>query len=139
MLVKEVMTKNVITIESDKTVFDACNIYKDSKVGCLIVTKNSDCIGIVTERDIIERTICKHKNPELTLVKEIMSSDIKTVHALDTIEKAIDLVKEYKIKKLPVIINDDVVGIITVTDISRVKPELEERFVDSWIKPKWKD
>ena len=42
MLVKEVMTKNVITIEKDKTIFDACNIYRDYKIGCLIVTDNKN-------------------------------------------------------------------------------------------------
>jgi len=139
MLVKEVMTKNVITIESDKTVFDACNLYKKHKVGSLIVTKKGECVGIITERDIIERSICKKKYPELTSVEEIMTSNIITIHALDTIEKAINLFEEFRIKKLPVIIDEEVVGIITVTDISKVKPELEERFIESWIKSKWKD
>jgi CBS domain-containing protein len=139
MLVQEIMTKNVITIDSEKTVFEACNIYRDSKVGCLIVTKNKECVGIITERDIIEQIICEKKYPELTLVKDIMSTNIKTIHALDDIEKAIELMMKYKIKKLPVKINNDIVGIITVTDISKVKQELDERFIDSWIKVRWRD
>jgi len=139
MLVKEAMTRKVIKIDSEKTVFDASQIYKEYKVGCLIVTKDEKCIGIITERDIIERTICNKKDPETTKVKEIMSTEIKTIHELDTLEKAINLIKEYKIKKLPVIVNGEIAGILTVTDISRVRPELSDRFVDSWIKPRWVD
>ena len=139
MLVKEIMTKRVITIDKDKTILDACNKYRDFKVGCLIVKDNEECVGILTERDIIERTICQDINPKTTLVSEIMSSDIKTVHALETIETTIELMKKYDIKKLPVITEDGIVGIITVTDISRARPDLSKRFIESWVKPVWKD
>jgi len=139
VLVKEVMTKKVITIDHDKTVFDACNMYKDYKVGCLILTDNGKCVGMITERDLIERTICNHKDPEKTKVSEIMSSDIKTVNALNTINQALEIMKENNIKKLPVVIKDDIVGIITVTNISRARPVLSKRFVDSWVKPRWRD
>ena len=139
MLVKEVMAKKVITIDCNKTVFDACNMYKDRKVGCLIVTDKGKCAGIVTERDLIERTICSRRDPDKTKVGEIMSSDIITVHALDKIEAAIEFMEFFNIKKLPVVVNEEVVGIITVTDISRARPDLSERFVDSWVKPRWSD
>ena len=79
------------------------------------------------------------KDPEKTRIDEIMSSDIKTVFALDNIEKALAIMKEFRIKKLPVISNDEIVGIVTVTDISKARPELSDRFMESWIKPKWQD
>ena len=139
MLVNEVMAKNVVTIDRKKTVFDACNMYKDYKIGCLIVTDEGKCVGIVTERDFIERTICLRRDPENTKVGEIMTSNLKTVHALDKIEKAIEIIVENKIKKLPVVIKEGVVGIITVTDISRARPDLSKRFINSWVKPRWKD
>ena len=139
MLVNEVMAKNVVTIDRNKTVFDACNMYKDYKIGCLIVTDEGKCVGIVTERDFIERTICLRRDPENTKVGEIMTSNLKTVHALDKIEKAIEIIVENKIKKLPVVIKKGVVGIITVTDISRARPDLSKRFINSWVKPRWKD
>ena len=138
-LVKEIMTKNVVGIDLYKTAFDACILYRDKGVGCLLVTDNEQCIGIVTERDIIERTICAHLNPEETKVEDIMSSDIKTVHALDKIEKAIDIMIENGIKKLPVLQNDEVVGIITVTDISKIKPEMSKRFNESLAELSWED
>jgi len=139
MLVKEVMTKNVVTIDRDDTALDACNKYRDYKVGCLVVVDEGKCVGIVTERDLIERTICARRSPEKTKVGDIMSSNIKTVHALDTLEKALEVMKKNGIKKLPVILNDEIVGIITVTDISKARPELSKRFMDSWVRPMWQD
>jgi CBS domain-containing protein len=139
MLVKEIMAKQVITIDADASAYDACMIYKDKKVGCLVVTKGESCVGIVTERDLIERTICKHRNPETTKVQEIMSHDIKVVSALDTVEKALETMKHHKIKKLPVTSSEKVVGIITVTDIAKARPDLSERFMESWMKAQWRD
>lgn len=139
MLVKEVMIKNVITIDKDETVLQACNIYRDKKIGCLIVTDCGSCVGIVTERDLIERSICDQRNPQQTKIGEIMSSDIKTIHALDNVEKAIQLMMENNIKKLPVVVSEGIVGIITVTDISKIRPDLSKRFMESWVKPNWSD
>ena len=133
------MKKNVITINAYDSVFDACNKYKEFKVGCLVVTEGESCVGIVTERDLIERTICDSRDPKATKVNEIMTTDIKTVHALDTVEKAIEIMEEFNIKKLPVVVNEGIVGIITVTDISKARPDLSKRFMDSWVKPVWKD
>lgn len=139
MLVKEIMTKKVISIDYDKTVFDASNMYKKYKVGSLIVTKKGECIGIVTERNIIERTICEKKDPIFTRIEEIMTSDPITIHPLETIDKALTIMMEFNIKKLPVVSEGGIVGIITVTDISRARPDLSKRFMESWVKPEWVD
>jgi CBS domain-containing protein len=139
MLVKEIMTKNVVTIDAAASVFDACMMYKEEKVGCLVVIDNETCVGIVTERDLIERSICQHQNPEKTKVSEIMSKNIKVVYALDTVEKALETMKQYKIKKLPVISSEKVVGIITITDIAEARPDISRRFMDSWMKAQWRD
>ena len=77
MLVQEIMTKEVVTIDSNDTIFDAFIKYRDEKVGCLIVTDKERCVGIVTERDLIEKAACLCKDPKKTKIKEIMSSDIK--------------------------------------------------------------
>jgi len=139
VLVKEAMTKKVITIDKNETILEASNMYKDFKIGSLIVTDNGKAVGMVTERDIIERTICARRNPENTKVEEIMSSDIKTIHGLDKVEDAIEMMVKNNIKKLPVVKDGDIIGIITVTDVSRARPELSKRFIDSWIKPEWHD
>jgi CBS domain-containing protein len=139
MLITEIMTKPVITIDADASVFDSCKVYKEKKVGCVVVTKADTCVGIVTERDLIERTICQYRNPETTKVREIMSQDIKVVNALDTVEKALETMKQYRIKKLPVILSEKVVGIVTITDIAKARPDLSKRFMESWMKVQWRD
>ncbi len=139
MLVMEAMTRNVITIDASNSVFDACMMYKEKKVGCLVVVDHETCVGIVTERDLIERSVRARRDPDTTQVSEIMSSGIKVVNELDTVEKALDTMRRYKIKKLPVISAEKVVGIITMTDIAKARPDLSQRFMDSWVKAQWRD
>ena len=129
MLVSEIMVKDVVSIQSDDTVMDACKKYKDQGVGCLVVMKKNLVVGIVTERDIIERVIVGQKNPQKAKVEEIMSRNIKTVHASATIEKAADIMKKNHIKKLPVILNNEIVGIVTVTDIANILPHFSKEIL----------
>jgi CBS domain-containing protein len=119
MLVEEVMTKNVVSIDCNETVFNACKEYSKHKVGCLVVMDKKIIVGIITERDTIERIILANRDPKTTKVREIMSQNIKTIHSLASLQKAAQIMRENNIKKLPVILNNEIVGIITVTDISR--------------------
>jgi len=130
MLVEEVMARNVVYIECNKTVYEACKKYSQNNVGCLIVMDKKFIVGIVTERDTIERLILKNKDPKKTKIKDIMSQNIKTVHALSPVEKAAEIMRENNIKKLPVILNNEIVGIITVTDISRAVSAFSELLDD---------
>lgn len=139
MLVKEAMTKNVISIHQGKTVMEACNMYKDYKIGSILVTDDEQCVGIVTERDLIERTICEHKDPYETKVGEIMSDNVITIHPLDDITKAVEKLIEFNIKKLPVVQGNLILGIITFTDIARSHPELTKKVIDSFAKTRKKD
>jgi len=128
MLVEEIMTRDVVTIDCKKTIYDACKLYKEKKVGCLVVMDNDILVGIVTERDIIERGILQDKSPRKTKIREIMSSNLRTIHALAPLEKAAQIMKESYIKKLPVILNNKIVGIITQTDLSETIDVYSEAF-----------
>jgi len=119
LLVEKIMTKDVVTIDCNETVLDACKKYKDLKVGCFVVMDGTILVGIVTERDIIERGMLMEKDPRITKIREIMSSNLKTVHALAPIERAAEIMRENNIKKLPVILNNEIVGIVTETDLTR--------------------
>ena len=138
MLVEEVMTRKVVTIDCNKNVFDACKIYSENRVGCLVVMDRDIIVGIVTERDTIERVILQNKNPKKTKIRDIMSHNIKTIHALAPLEKAAQIMKDNKIKKVPVVLNNEIVGIITETDLtqtievfSETIEELEQFYIDS--------
>jgi len=123
MLVNEIMTPHVVTIESKATVHEACKKYKDYGVGCLVVMNDKLVVGILTERDIIERIIVEERNPKNTLVEDIMSKNIKTIHSTARVEQAAEIMKTNHIKKLPVILNNEIVGIVTATDLSHNMPE----------------
>jgi len=128
MLVEEVMTRNVVSIDCNKTVYDACKTYSKFHVGCLVVMDKEIIVGIITERDTIERVIIENKNPKKTKVRDIMTSNIKTIHALAPLDKAAQIMKENKIKKLPVILNNEIVGIITETDLTRTIDAYSDAF-----------
>jgi CBS domain-containing protein len=136
MLVKDVMTKDVITIDRNRTILDAYKLYRDNKVGSLVVTDSDRCIGIVTERDLIEKAI--DKDLKTTLVKDIMTSNIRTISPSDNIETASEVMEKYNIKKLPVLFNDNITGIITINDIVHTKPEMTKKYIETWIKTRWK-
>ena len=113
MLVEEVMTRDIVRVDSNQIVYDACKLYSKKKVGSLVVMNNDITVGIVTERDAIEKVILQNKDPKKTKVKDIMSSDLITVHALSPLERAAQIMKESNIKKLPVILNNEIVVIFT--------------------------
>jgi len=119
MLVQEIMTKNVIDINSDASVLDACKKFVEKKVGSLVVMDKDIIVGIITERDVIQEFIIGKGDPKKTKVIKIMSTNIKTIHAMAPVEKAASIMKDYNIKKVPVVLNNEIVGIVTETDLSR--------------------
>ena len=137
MLVKEIMNTHVITVDENDTILAAAKKYKNHKIGSVVVTQHEHVSGIITERDLIERALCKHLDVTRAKAKDIMSTPIITTHPLANIETAITLMKKHSIKKLPVVKDNQLIGIITITDIAHARPDLSQRFIDSWIKPRW--
>ncbi len=130
MFVKDLMSKNVVTIEEDELVYDACKTLKNKGVGCLIVTKNGVVNGIITERDMIDRIILDQRDPKKTKVFDVMTKNIKTIHASAKLEQAAEIMSKNKIKRLPVILNNEISGIITVTDLANTMPNFVKEFIE---------
>ena len=76
MDVKEIMVEKVISIRADATVKEAVKLMNEYEIGCLIVAKKGEAVGIVTERDVLKRVISRSKDPEVTKVSEIMSKPL---------------------------------------------------------------
>ena len=122
------MVKDVVTIQSDQTILNAANIMNENKIGCLVVLENGRAVGIVTERDLLERVIAASADPAKTLVGQVMSKPLVTVEPETMLEEAVELMFQHKIKKLPVVERGDtdtkLVGLVTLTDIARIHPAL---------------
>jgi CBS domain-containing protein len=123
--VEDIMVEGVVTIEADATVMKAVKVMNENEIGCLIVTRRSKAVGIITERDLLKRVISKSKNPKKTKVREIMTKPLIAGHPDMDLEEATKLMFKMKIKKLPVVESEgDLRGLITLTDVARFQPQM---------------
>jgi len=116
--VKDVMTKTVITIESNKTVIEAAVLMTENDVGNLIVMDDNVPKGIVTERDFVRRVLAKDK-PSKTRIFDVMSTPLKVIDPDAPLKEAARRMVRKKIRRLAVIKDNKLVGIITATDFAR--------------------
>ena len=126
MKVKDIMTKNVKTISPNATMEEAAQEMRKNKIGCLVVVEGEKPIGIITERDLAYKIIAQGKNLE-TKVKEVMSSDLKTIDKDANIKQAAKLMASHVIRRLPVVEKGKLIGIVTIDDIMRAEKIGEDR------------
>jgi len=117
--VKEVMTKNVISIDSSMTVKDAAAMMDDANVGSIIITKENIPVGILTERDFVRSVVGKFKALS-TPLSEVMSQPITVVGPDETVWDVAEVMRSKGIHKVPVQDGDKLVGIFTATDLVRI-------------------
>ena len=115
-MVKHVMTNSVVSVDSTVTATDAAKMMEDTGVGAIVVLQNNAPIGIITDRDFAIK-ITAHSYPIDTPAKRIMSSPLISIDPNSHLWKASDLMSTHNVRKLPVIDNDKVIGIITASDI----------------------
>ncbi len=114
--VRDIMTKGVISVDASLTVNDAAKMMEDAKVGAVIVMENNTPIGIITDRDFAIK-IAAHAYPIHTLVKKVMSSPLIGVNPDESVLMVADLMYTRRVRKIPVIEEDKIIGIITATDL----------------------
>ncbi len=116
--VKDIMTKKVVTIEANKTVSEATVLMSEKNVSNLIVIQDGTPNGIVTERDFVRKVLAKNKLPT-TKISEIMSTPLRVIDPNAPIKEAARKMIRKGIRRLPVINDNKLVGIITTTDIAK--------------------
>jgi len=124
MLVKEVMNTKVLTTTKETLIKDAARIMTKHTIGGLLVLEDEKIIGILTERDILGKVVARGDDPRLVRVQDIMTTNVITIQDNDTIEKAVELMTEHNIKKLPVLHEKRLVGIVTASDIILIQPKM---------------
>ena len=114
--VKDIMTNQVISVDSSVSVNDAAKMMESSEVGAIIVMEGNEPRGIVTDRDFAIK-IAAHAYPIDTPVRRVMSFPLITIGPDEPISVAADLMSTRKIRKLPVMDEDKIIGIVTATDL----------------------
>jgi CBS domain-containing protein len=109
--------RNAITVDPTCSVLDALKIMANENIGSLVVKENDKYAGIVTERDYSRKVVLKGKNSTETTVAEIMSIDLPVVSPNDSIDHCMELMTEKNIRYMPVFNNNELVGIISMSDV----------------------
>ncbi len=122
--VEDVMVEDVVTVEDDVTVRKAVAIMNKYEIGCLIVTKRGKPVGIVTERDMLTRVLAESRNPERTKIADIVSRPLVIAEPDMDLEEAARLMFKMKVKKLPVVSDGRLVGLVTLTDLAGFQPQI---------------
>ncbi len=109
--------KNIWSIRPDATVLDALRLMDAKGVGALVVTQDNRLVGIISERDYARKVILKGRSSKDTPVRVIMTEHVFTVHPDQTLEECMELMSSNSIRHLPVMENDQIVGVISIRDV----------------------
>jgi len=116
--VKEVMTTRPVTLDRDASLVEAARVMRDRGIGDVIVVEGDDAEGIVTDRDIVIRGVAEGADPNTTRLGQVVSGDLTSVAPDDPVERAIELMREKAVRRLPVLEGGKPVGIISLGDLA---------------------
>jgi CBS domain-containing protein len=117
--VKDVMTKKVICLDEKCSITEAAKLMEEKGIGSVLITENGKAAGIITERDIITKCVAKGMDPNKVLVEVIMSTPLVSVYQGCLVDDAAKLMVSKMIRRLPIIDNGEIVGMLTSTDLIR--------------------
>ena len=113
----EIKGKDLWTISPEDSVFDALRLMARVDVGALLVTEDEKLVGIISERDYARKVILLGKTSKETLVKEIMTKKVISIHPMQTCEECMDIMTKNRIRHLPVVVNGSLVGVVSIGDV----------------------
>lgn len=116
--VRDIMEKNVITIEHDKTVLDASNILKEKEISFLVIMQDGKPSGVVSERDIVRKITAQDKVASQVKLEEIMSKNFKWVDPDTEIEDAVQKMLNNNIRRLIILHDGNLAGVVTQTNLT---------------------
>jgi CBS domain-containing protein len=117
--IRDVMTTRLTALPKTSSVLEAARAMRQHDIGDVVVTDNSHIYGILTDRDIVVRAIAEGRDPSRTKLAEISSHDLTTVAPTDSIDTAVQLMRQKAIRRLPVVENGKPVGIVSIGDLAR--------------------
>ncbi len=116
--IRDIMQKNVITIDLEKSALDAANLLSEKDISFLIIMQDGKPIGLVTERDFLKKVSAKNRLASEIALSEIMSKKFRSVEPSTDIEDAVQKMLNNNIRRLVVIEDEKLAGVITQTDLA---------------------
>ena len=116
--IRDIMEKNVITIGHDKSSLDAAKLISEKDISFLVVVKDGNPIGVVSERDFLRKITAEDKQSSKIPLSEIMSFKFRWVDPTTEIEEAVQKMLNHNIRRLLVLENEKLVGVVTQTDLA---------------------
>lgn len=117
--VRDVMTSNPTTCEPTATLVDAAKVMAREDVGPVPIVEGGKLVGLVTDRDIIIRAVAEGRDVTSTTVRDVASRDLVTVTADEDLDRALQLMADNQVRRIPVVEGDRVVGIVSQADVAR--------------------
>jgi len=112
-----VKDRKVYSIDAARTVLEAARFMMEHNIGALPVLRNGDLVGIVSERDIMNRVVAVGRTPGTTVISEVMTANPRSVPADETIEECLFIMREFGFRHLPIVDGKDLKGLVSLRDI----------------------
>jgi CBS domain-containing protein len=116
--IHDVMTPNPISLPGTASVHEAARVMRDQDIGDVIVIENNQVCGIVTDRDIVVRTVAEGQDFTTTTLADVCSHSLLTVTPTDSVEHAVRLMRTHAIRRLPVVEGGKAVGLVSLGDLA---------------------
>jgi CBS domain-containing protein len=136
-VIEEKKHKEIISIAPNRPVFDALVILAEYKIGALAVMENDKLVGIFSERDYAREVVLQGRSSKTTHVTDVMTHNVITGNPHDTVESALKLLSEKRIRHLPVTENENVLGMLSLGDLVKETLAYQQRLIaelESYIK-----
>lgn len=121
--------KDLFSVLSSHTVFEALLAMSEKNIGAILVIEETKLKGVLSERDYARKVVLKDKSSKETFVHEIMSTNLVTVTPSDNLDYCLELMSTTRVRHLPVLENDIVIGIISISDVVKAIMELQKETI----------
>jgi CBS domain-containing protein len=125
--VRDAMTENPRSIGVSASVVEAARLMREEHIGSLPITEDERLVGMITDRDITTRVVAEAADPKTTSVGDVYSRDLISVEPDNDLEEALQLMSRHQVRRLPVVENERLVGIVAQADIALTLTENEQR------------
>ncbi len=130
MKVNDCMCHDVLWVNPNTSICECANLMAEHKIGCIPVCNDEkNVVGLVTDRDILLRSVCCEKDTKTTPVRDIMSTNVCCCEPNTELHHAENIMSDNQVRRLPVIENNKIVGILSIGDISRNPNTNKESFI----------